>query len=392
VAVAAPLVLAVPIVLAVQSSSPSSAAAAADPATGPVTAVTVTEKSCAPESASLPTGGRSFSISNTSRWPLEVYLVKQPEGGVLARTGIVGPGTLGRLAAVLGPGNYALQCLQSGQPVARSKAFTASGATPGNVTPAIPATSTGDLLPATNLYSKYVQATLGTLDGQVAGLKAALVAGDLDASRQGWLAAQQTWQTVGAAYGSFGDLGEAVNALPHGSAAPDQDPGFTGLHRIEYGLYHGQAPATLVPIAQALQQDLAKLHTQLPSLALIPANMPLRAHEILEDALRDHLSGQDDQGSGMADALTAADVVGTRAVLDRLTAVLEARQPGLVQQIGSDLDAADAALQATKKDGQWVRLEQVPRGQQQSVDAAVSAALETLAQVPQLLQLPAGSE
>ncbi|HSU45377.1 MAG TPA: hypothetical protein VLJ40_00565, partial [Arthrobacter sp.] len=62
------------------------------------------------------------------------------------------------------------------------------------------------------------------------------------------------------------------------------------------------------------------------------------------------------------------------------------------QQIGVELDAADGALQATKKDGQWVRFDQVPRAQQQSVNAAVSAALETLAQVPQLLQLPAGSE
>jgi high-affinity iron transporter len=35
-----------------------------------------------------------------------------------------------------------------------------------------------------------------------------------------------------------------------------------------------------------------------------PTNLPIRAHEILEDALRDHLSGIDDQGSGAAFAQT----------------------------------------------------------------------------------------
>lgn len=398
VALGAPVVIVAPFVLSMQPAAIASESAAT--ASGQATAVTVTEKSCAPELANVATGTRTFTVTNTSRWPLEVYLTEQPDGGILARTAIVGPGTSGRLNAVLAPGNYGIECLQSGQQVAQSATVTAVGSVPQNATAAIPATAAGDLLPATNLYSKYVQSTLGTLDGQVANLKASLVADGADASKQNWLAAQETWQSLGAAYGSFGELGAAVNAQPHGSGDPGQapvkdpakDPAFTGLHRIEYGLYHGESPATLVPVVQALQEDLAKLRKQLPSLVLIPANMPLRAHEILEDALRDHLSGQDDQGSGMAFALTAADVAGTRVVVDRLASVLEARKPGLVKQIGVQLDTLDAALQATKMDGRWTRYPDSTLGQRQPVNAAISAVLETLAQVPQLLQLPAGSE
>ena len=80
------------------------------------------------------------------------------------------------------------------------------------------------------------------------------------------------------------------------------DKAFTGLHRLEYGLWHGQSAASLEPVAAVLARDIAAVRKNLTSddLAGDPTNLPLRAHEILEDALRDHLSGLDDQGSGAA--------------------------------------------------------------------------------------------
>ena len=52
------------------------------------------------------------------------------------------------------------------------------------------------------------------------------------------------------------------------------------------------------PSPTALAKDVAAVQKNLTSgdLAGDPANLPLRAHEILEDALRDHLSGIDDEG------------------------------------------------------------------------------------------------
>ena len=70
-----------------------------------------------------------------------------------------------------------------------------------------------------------------------------------------WLAAQLDWERVGASYDSFGDLGLAVDGLPDGFAKGVNDPGFTGLHRLEYGLWHGQPAAELLPVADALAQE-----------------------------------------------------------------------------------------------------------------------------------------
>ena len=50
-----------------------------------------------------------------------------------------------------------------------------------------------------------------------------------------------------------------------------------------------------------------------------PAQLPLRAHEIIEDALRDHLSAADDEGAGAAYPMTYADTQVDKAVLGYLS-------------------------------------------------------------------------
>ena len=110
------------------------------------------------------------------------------------------------------------------------------------------------------------------------------------------------------------------------------DPGFTGLHRLEYGLWHGQGTAALEPVVTTLATGVATVRKNLASgdLAGDPANLPLRAHEILEDALRDHLSRLDDQGAGAAYPQTHADLQVTRVVLSELAPLIDARAPQLL--------------------------------------------------------------
>ena len=55
----------------------------------------------------------------------------------------------------------------------------------------------------------------------------------------------------------------------------------------------------------------------------------------------------------------------------------------------SELAALDSALLATRTSGgQWQSLTAVSLGQRQHVDAAIGALLETLAVVPDLLEVP----
>ena len=119
-----------------------------------------------------------------------------------------------------------------------------------------------------------------------------------------------------------------------------------------------------------------------------PTQLSLRAHEIIEDALRDHLSGIDDQGIGAAYAMTYADTQVDKTVLGYLAGLLSQRDPGLVATAGRQLSALDQALLATRANGQWQSLTAVSLDQRQHVNASIGALLETLASVPDLLEVP----
>jgi high-affinity iron transporter len=224
----------------------------------------------------------------------------------------------------------------------------------------------------------------------VTALQGALAAGNLAAAKTDWLTAQMDWERVGASYDSFGDEGQAVDGLPDGLVDGVNDKDFTGLHRIEYGLFHGQTAAELVPVVDQLSRDIATVQKRLTSddEAGDPTQLPLRVHEILEDALRDHLSGIDDEGAHMAYPETYADSQVTRTLLGEVAPLITARIATLVRTITSQLNTLQSALLATQANGQWQPVTAVPLAARQRVDAAIGALLESLSIEPDLLEVP----
>ncbi|WP_252395645.1 iron uptake transporter permease EfeU [Streptantibioticus parmotrematis] len=353
------------------------------------TDVTVTGKDCAPEFASAHTGKQTFSVDNKSGKAGEINL-DNAAGAIVAEIETLGPGTTAEMAATLGPGTYTFKCMMGSTGVTQSATVQASGHGDATTVAAVKPVTLKDLTGPNGQYQGYAAGVLKTLASDVAKIKADLGRNDTGAAKTDWLAAQLDWERVGASYDSFGDDGLAVDGLPDGLQGGVNDPGFTGLHRLEYGLYHGQSAKDLVPVADTLTANITKIQKNLTSddLAGDPTNLPIRAHEILEDALRDHLSGIDDQGSGMAYAETAADVDVTRTVLGELTPLIDARSPKLIGTVTGQLDTLDKALQATRDGNTWQSPDNTPQAQREQVNAAIGAALQTLSSVPDLLEVP----
>jgi high-affinity iron transporter len=127
------------------------------------------------------------------------------------------------------------------------------------------------------------------------------------------------------------------------------------------------------------------LSTYLPATPTGIGNWVLRPHEVLEDALRDSLTADDDYGSGTDLASIAADVAAVGVLLRELEPALDPLAPGLVHRARGQLTALIHAVDATRVNGAWVSLQNLPTRKRQQVDADVDAALETLAPVPELL-------
>ncbi|NDZ77305.1 iron permease [Streptomyces sp. SID10853] len=355
------------------------------------TQVDVTASGCATGWTSGHAGAQTFQVVNKSGRAGEINL-DNASGAIVAEIETLGPATTGTMAATLGAGEYTFKCLISGRGTTSSKTVTisaASGSGSGAKAPvAVKRVSVADLKPATAQYRAYVAPQLATLGRTVTALRGDIAHHHLDTARKDWLSAQLTWDKVGAAYGSFGDLGDAIDGLPQGLPGGVHDKDFTGLHRLEYGLWHGAGTGDLLPVADRLRTDVATLRHKLPQVTVDPTDLPLRSHEILEDALRDRLTGAADQGSGAMYAETEADVAGTRVVLDELAPLIRARSPKLLPTAASQLDSLDTALRATRKHGGWEPFKDVPLTQRQQVDARIGSVLETLASVPDLLEVP----
>jgi high-affinity iron transporter len=358
--------------------------------------VTVTRTGCARDWTSATAGSQTFTVDNQSGLPGEINL-DDASGDIVAEIETIGPGTSAQLNATLYGGTYVFKCFMGGlpstvsQPVQVTAAGNAAAASPirGSAV-AIKPVTLSELAGPNRQYQAYAARQLAVLAQAVTRIQADLRRGDMAAAKEDWLTAQLDWERVGASYDSFGNLGLAVDGLPDGLPAGVNDKNFTGLHRLEYGLWHNQSAAALLPVAATLASNVATVQRNLTSggLAGDPTNLPIRAHEILEDALRDHLSGIDDQGGGAAFAETYADVQVATAVLGYLAPLINARQPGLPGIADSQLDILNTALLATRVDGQWESLAAASPTARENVDAAIDAVLETLAAVPDLLEVP----
>jgi high-affinity iron transporter len=365
------------------------------------TTVTITRNACAPDWTSATAGTQTFTVDNESGMPGEINL-DDSSGDIVAEIETIGPATSAPLTATLTSGTYVWKCFMGSQPTTASQPVqvTATGNAPPPSRTANSPVSSGpvavkpvtvsELTGPNKQYQAYAAGQLAALAQAVTRIEADLRGRNIAAAKTDWLTAQLDWERVGASYDSFGTLGLAVDGLPDGIVGGVNSKNFTGLHRLEYGLWHGQSAATLLPVSVTLASNVATVRRNLTSdnLAGDPTNLPIRAHEILEDALRDHLSGIDDLGGGAAFEMTYADTQVASAVLGYLTPLLNARQPGLPAIAANELSILQQALLATRVNGQWESLDTASLTARENVDAAIDATLETLSAVPDLLEVP----
>ena len=244
-----------------------------------------------------------------------------------------------------------------------------------------------DLEAPVHAYRTYVQQNLPRLLAAARHLAADVDAGDLIRARTDWLPAHLDYARLGAAYASFDDFDTRIDGTPDGLPGGIDDPSWTGFSRIEYGLWHGQSAAQVRPFMTGLVADIRGLIRDFPSEDADPADLPLRSHEILENALESQLTGAADFGSGTTLATLDANIDGTEAVLGTLTTLIAVRQPALLAAINHGIGLLRADLDACRDtNGDWTAVSALTQRQHQQLDGDLGALLEQLAVVPNLLQ------
>ncbi|MGH3770837.1 MAG: imelysin family protein, partial [Pseudonocardiaceae bacterium] len=291
-------------------------------------------------------GAQTLILHNTGGVAADAQLIDAATGKVLIDVEGIGSGATVPVRVSLGGGRYALRCVFDELGAVTGPTVRIAG--PAGPAGVIPVTR-ADLLAAVRAYQASVVAGMAPLVADVASLQTAVRLGDRAAARRAWLPAMLDYQRLGAAYGAFGDLDAAIDGTPDGLPGGVNDSRFTGFRRLEYGLWHDQPMAALVPVADALSASVTRLRDQAPEMPVDGLDLTRRVHEILEDTERFELTGGSDQGSGSSLAIARAQVQATQMALEPLVALLVTRYPALPQvdpalrRLAADLDATDHA-------------------------------------------------
>ncbi|MFI9719976.1 imelysin family protein [Streptomyces sp. NPDC052396] len=292
-----------------------------------VTVIDITPGTCGTGWRRPQPGIQEFALRNGAAVPVDARLTDPGTGAVYGEVEGVGPGTTRPLRVRLGAGHYAFACLPEDAdavtgPVTRIGGRTAPG-------PAARPVTQADLTPAALDYQRWTADRLAALARDTAALRTAVDHDDRDGARRAWLTAHLGYARLGGAYGAFGAAGRAIDGTAAGLPGGRQDPRFTGFHRVEYGLWHGERGPALRRAAARLDTDVRALARTWEHTRLAPDALVRRVHEILEDTLHLELTGRTDHGSGTGPATARAQLDATGRVLAPLLPLLRTRYPQL---------------------------------------------------------------
>jgi iron uptake system EfeUOB component EfeO/EfeM len=218
-------------------------------------------------------------------------------------------------------------------------------------------------------------------------LSRALETDQVASARRAWETTWSDYMHLGAVYGLFGELNQKIDGNPGGLPGGTADRNFTGLHRLEMGLWTGESPRSLVADDQKLQADLRALRSLIPTMKITPLEYATRSHEILEDAQRDLLSGMDVPWSRQGVLGTAAGLAATEELFHTLEPLLGGRE-NTEGEVRTELLMLSRLLATirSKHRGSYPSLGQLAIYEREQLNGYVAGALSALDQMPGTLE------
>lgn len=293
---------------------------------------------CEPNALEVPAGPARFRIVNRSDRAVEweildgVLVVEEREN--------IAPGLSQVINATLAPGDYAITCGLLSNPRGTLKVLpTAASEAASKAGP----TLTQFVGPLSE-YRVYLNQQSRLLLQGISTLQEALAAGDLSQAKAAYAAARLPYQRLAATAQRFAELDNRLNARADYYEQRERDPAFGGFHRIEQGLFAAGSTAGLAPVAARLQQDATALRDALLGQSLPPEQLSGNAARLLHNLASTRISGEEERYSQLVLPGFAANLEGTRKVIELLRPLLSKGHQDLQQRLDGQVQALAEAL------------------------------------------------
>jgi iron uptake system component EfeO len=198
-------------------------------------------------------------------------------------------------------------------------------------------------------YTTYVVEQVDETIAATTTFTDAVRAGDLAAAKAAYAPSRQGWERIEPIAALVEEIDGKVDARVDDFEGED-DPAFTGWHRIEFILWNLGTTEGAAPFADQLDADLQTLDAELAGIEIPPAALAVGSSELIEEVSTGKITGEEDRYSGTDLWDFAANVEGSERAFELLTPALAEEDPELVADIESEFVELDAQL-ATYADG-----------------------------------------
>lgn len=327
--------------------------------------VTVTDATCEPAELTVPAGKATFRIHNASERALEWEILDGVM--VVAERENITPGLNATLTERLKAGVYDITCGLLSNPRGKLTVVATAESEAAKAAP-----ETRYFIGPLSEYRVYLNRRASELIDATETLAEQITAGDVKGAKAAWLAARQPWRQMAPVTARIGDLANSMDPLADYLEKREQDPDFTGFHRIEHGLWQASATEGLAPVATKLAADAVALKDRLKGLGLEPADLASNA-AALAGRVADQATGSQTPYSHADLAEFAADLDGIAKSALLVDPLVKEANPQASQALAAALDDARGTLDGFKANGAFPSYDQVDAAGRKEIADAFSA-------------------
>ncbi|HWX50952.1 MAG TPA: iron uptake system protein EfeO [Roseomonas sp.] len=230
-------------------------------------------------------------------------------------------------------------------------------------------------------YKLYVIGEVRQLVERTRAFTGAVKAGDLQKAQALYAPTRVHYERIEPLAELFSDLDAAIDSRADDHAEAEKDSGFTGFHRIEYGLFAQKSTEGLAPFADKLLADVQELQTRIQGLTTPPEKVVGGAAALVEEVAATKISGEENRYSGADLSDFQANIDGSKKIVDLLRPLLTKADAPLLAKVDANFGKVDAVLARYRTPDGFKNYETLTRDDRNALQAPITALAEDLSRL-----------
>lgn len=228
-------------------------------------------------------------------------------------------------------------------------------------------------------YKLFVSQKTDKLLADTKSFVAAVKGGDIEKAKALYAPTRMTYEEIEPVAELFIDLDSAVDSRADDHEKKEEDPGFSGFHRIEYGLWAKNSTQGLSGAADKLLADVRELHGRIAKLTFPPDKVVSGAGGLMEEVAATKISGEEERYSHTDLWDFKANVDGSQKIFDLVSPLLIKNDPEFVKKVSDNFKVVDQTLAKYKTQNGYELYDKLSQPDRTMLAAKVNTLAEDLA-------------